>query len=180
VDLPFESFRIFGFIDDYGVATCRPGHENQEGFMHDIQRAYYSGYLRAHGMKAQVVFLPNGMVGSVFVASLRHNDNGMLNMSGLNAYLISLFGRDYRLPPFDFLPALYGDGIIQVLETIVPRYRGPVETSADGITRREVLDTFEARMNLRMSGCRQSVEHCFSQHKNLFRVFTCPLSRRRN
>jgi hypothetical protein len=159
-DLPFEEFRVFGFIDDYGVRCLRPGDEatRVHGFTDDIQRAYYSGYLRDHGMKAQVVFLPNGMVGSVFVASIRHNDNGVLNMSGLNAYLVSLLHR-LAIPPSNFLPALYGDGIFQVLETLIPRYRG-------------TLTLRQRRMNLRMSGLRQSVEHCFAHHKNIFRLFS--------
>jgi hypothetical protein len=46
------------------------------------------------------------MVGTVFVASLRHNDNGLVNMSGLNDYLYNLF-RDRNLElPNGLMPAI--------------------------------------------------------------------------
>jgi hypothetical protein len=43
------------------------------------------------GFKVLLIVLPNGMIGTVFIASLRHNDNGLVNMSGLNEYLYNLF-----------------------------------------------------------------------------------------
>jgi hypothetical protein len=89
---PFAGWRVFGFIDDKGIKTTRPGvHVRREqGITADIQRAFYSGYFAAHGLKVQVVQLPNGMIRSVFVASLCNSDSGMLNLSGLNLYLTSL------------------------------------------------------------------------------------------
>lgn len=41
--IAFESFRPFGFVDDFGVATARPGDSptRRFGFIQDIQRAYY-------------------------------------------------------------------------------------------------------------------------------------------
>ena len=91
-------------------------------FEQDIQRAFYSGYLRRHGLKAQVVYLPIGIVGSVYIIELRQNDNGVQNMSGLNNYLLNLvrgifFG--------GLLPCLYCDGIFRVLVTILPRFSNP-------------------------------------------------------
>ena len=62
------------------------------------------------------------MFGSVFVAALRHNDNGILNMSGLNSYLCRLWDGMQIPPSFRYLPALYGDGIFQLLSAIIPRY----------------------------------------------------------
>ena len=43
LDIVFALFRIFGFIDDTGIPTCRPGVEPTmvQQWMHDIQRAYY-------------------------------------------------------------------------------------------------------------------------------------------
>lgn len=39
----FELFRLFGFIDDFGVPTAQPGDSpmRQFGFIQDIQRAFY-------------------------------------------------------------------------------------------------------------------------------------------
>lgn len=119
-----------------------------------------SAYFRAHGLKAQVVFLPNGMIGSVYIASMRHNDNGMLNMSNLANYLSRLLA-PFALPPnFTFLPALYADGIFAVLSTIIPRYRNPNRN--------------ERRINMRMSGMRQIIEHAFADHRAMFGLFRNP------
>lgn len=120
----------------------------------------YSAYFRAHGLKAQVVFLPNGMIGSIFIASLRHNDNGILNMSNLANYLSELLSA-FALPPSGrFLPALYADGIFANLSTIIPRYRN--------------ADLDQRRINMRMSAMRQIIEHCLADHRNMFRLFTRP------
>jgi len=40
----FETFRIFGFLDDFGMPTARPGDmaRRRRGFSDDIQRAFFS------------------------------------------------------------------------------------------------------------------------------------------
>ena len=62
-------------------------HAAQRAGAHDIQRAFYSGYMRAHGLKYQTLILPNGMLGSVWGSAISHNDIGVLNMSGLETHL---------------------------------------------------------------------------------------------
>ena len=59
-------------------------------FAHDIQRALYSGHLRKHGLKTHIVYLPIGIIGSVFITEIRQNDNGAQNTSGLNNYRVQL------------------------------------------------------------------------------------------
>ena len=88
MDLVFDTFRIFGFIDDFGMPTLRPGDAptRRLGFRHDIQMAYYSGYFKEQGLKAQAVFLPNGMYRRVYIDLLAQNNKGMLNKSGLDQY----------------------------------------------------------------------------------------------
>eukprot|EP00984_Skeletonema_dohrnii_P000484 scaffold165_cov106-Skeletonema_dohrnii-CCMP3373.AAC.9 len=155
----YDEFRIWGFMDDFGVPTATPGGSasRREGFTHDIQRPYYSGYFKDHGLKVQVVYLPIGIIGSVFVTELRQNDNGVQNMSGLNDYLLSLLhGRLIG----GLLPALYVDGIFATLATILPRYRSP---------------TPEQRiLNIRMASLRQIIEHVFGDHRTRFRIFWIP------
>ena len=55
----FNSFRPFGFLDDFASPTAQPGNSvsRRKGPDHDIQRAVYSGYLKRHVLKAQVVYL---------------------------------------------------------------------------------------------------------------------------
>jgi hypothetical protein len=86
VDMPMMDQRVAGFLDDMDDDYYRPGEEPRRrgDTSDDIQRAFYSGYFKSHGLKAQTVTFPDGMTGSVFVASKRINDNG-------NALLIISF-----------------------------------------------------------------------------------------
>jgi hypothetical protein len=155
----FESFRIFGILDDFAMPTARPGDSasRREGFVHDIQRAFYSGYLRRWGYKGQVVYMPIGIIGSVFITELRQNDNGVQNISGLNDYLVVLLA---GITIAGMLPALYCDGIFAVLACILPRFRLP--TAAEHL------------LNLRLASIREVIEHVFADHRNRFHLFGTP------
>ena len=50
----YDSFRVFGFLDDFALPTARPGNSanQREGFHENIQRAFYSGYFRKHGLNS--------------------------------------------------------------------------------------------------------------------------------
>lgn len=155
----FQTFRIFGFLDDFALPTARPGNEARRlyRFAHDIQRAFYSGYLRGHGLKAQVVYLPIGLIGSVFITELRQNDNGVQNLSGLNDYLVQLLTGIFINGLF---PCLFCDGIFVVLVTILPRFTNP---------------TPEKRLlNIRLASLRECIEHVFADHRNRFKLFEVP------
>ena len=162
--IPFASFRIFGFLDDTGFRTTTPGIGSRRvnGFHDDVQRSFYSGYFAGHGLKVQGLTLPNGMIGSCFIGSWRTSDAGLLNMSGLDAYLSSLFiENNMHLPAaMNQLPAVYGDGIFPQLNTIVARY---------GLGNQS-----EGRVNRRLASARQSIEHLFALHTNIFGLFSIP------
>ena len=66
------SFRPFAFVDDFAIPTARPATNasRRNQLQHDIQRAFYSGYLRRHGLKVQVVFLLIGVIGSILITEL--------------------------------------------------------------------------------------------------------------
>lgn len=155
----FDTFRPFGFLDDFAQPTARPGiaPTRLHNHAHDIQRAFYSGYLRSHGLKAQVVYLPIGIIGSVFVTEMRQNDNGVQNMSGLNNYLVNILA---GILIGGLLPALYCDGIFAVLACILPRY-----------TR---LTTARHLINMRLASLRECIEHIFADHRIRFRLFGAP------
>ena len=82
-----------------------------------IQKAFYSGYCKKHGIKFQVVVLPNGMIACVFGGSLCHNDIGMLNMSGLVDYLTEIL--DYVDPELGTMPGLYVVMSVELLTVIL-------------------------------------------------------------
>ena len=88
----FNTFSIFAILGDFSVPTAHTGDSARRvnSYSHDIQRTFYSGYLHAHRLKAQVVYLPIGLVGSVFITEIRQNDNGVQNISGLNDYVLML------------------------------------------------------------------------------------------
>jgi hypothetical protein len=102
------------------------------------------------------------MIGSIFIASLAQNDQGMVNLSGLSDYLVSLL-HDLHLDLAGvILPALYADGIFAVLPTIVPRYTG-------------ALTENERAWNKHMASVRVSIEHILGLHHNLYQLFHMPM-----
>jgi hypothetical protein len=119
--------RVFAFLASlmiFAMPTARPGSSATRihDYESDIQRAFYSGYLCYHGLKAQVVYLPIGVIGSVFLPELWQNNSGLLNMSGLNDYLVGLLSGNLV---GHLLPYLYCDGIFANLATILPWYTNP-------------------------------------------------------
>jgi hypothetical protein len=64
---PPGTFRVFAFIDNTMNATCRPGGGPARDGAHaprndpEIQRAWYNGWKKVHGLKWQTIDLPNGM-----------------------------------------------------------------------------------------------------------------------
>ena len=79
------NFRTFGFIDCMQLAMCQPGSGplNESDDRHEdrwrIQRAFFTSYGRMWGVKAQGVFLPNGILGNIFLTSIAQNDKGVIN-----------------------------------------------------------------------------------------------------
>jgi hypothetical protein len=73
-------FNVFGFIDNTLLAMCRPGGGGNEGenaprITQDIQRAWWTGWKKIHGLKWQSVILANGMDFEVWgPVSVRHPD----------------------------------------------------------------------------------------------------------
>ena len=132
------------------------------GFNDDIQRSFYSEYFAGYGIKLQAVSLPNEIIGSIFLGSWRVSDSGLLNLSGLNSYLSSLFHENQIIingtqPSY---PVLYHDGVFPTLPTILPRYSNPTVN--------------ERRINTRLANVRQNIEHIFGLHNNLFKLFKYP------
>ena len=104
-----------------------------------------------------MVYLPIGIIGSVFITELRQNDNGVQNMSGLNDYLLELFN---GISIDGLFPALYCDGIFAVMATILPRFTNP---------------TPELHLlNMQMATLWQCIEHVFGDHHARFKLFAVP------
>ncbi len=118
----------------------------------EIQREFYSKYFWAHGLKYLSVLLSNEMTAAVFGAILSTADNCLINMAGLNEYLLSFL----QVPPTDFYPSLYGDAIMQLTPVIQSYVQNPTE-------RQQIW-------NRRMASCRMSIELDNGLLFNLFHI----------
>jgi hypothetical protein len=155
----YDSFRVFGFLDNFSLPTAHPGDSatQREGFHESTQWAFYSGYFCKHGLNVQVVYLTIGLIGSIFITKIHQNDNGIFNMSGLNDYLCWLLSGHLIHGLF---PCLYCDGIFAIHLTILPRYVNPMPE--------------QLYMNLKFASEWQCIEHCFGDHLYCFKLFWVP------
>ena len=160
LEVPFDDFWPFSYIDNTNVKTCRPGagpvdDGRRRENAHDLQRAFYSTYIKANGLKGQCVCIPNGMWANVWGSSMRHNDKGVLNMSGLTDFLIDLFAANNMQLPGGAFPSMYADTIYENTLVVTRRIEDPANEMED-------------LLNLRMNACRQVIEHWFG---DLFQLF---------
>ena len=119
-----------------------------------IQRAFYSGYFRGHGLKYQHVLLPNGLFGSVWGTSQTYNDVGVANMSGLEDYLFAVLEEDEN----GNLPCALADGIFNESAVVMTTKL------------REGADEDERRLYRRLASVRQPIE---LQYGNFSTNFNC-------
>ena len=160
VDVPFDSFLCAMLVDDTSIRTARPGagpHGDYVGAprrlgAYFLQRAFYSGYFRGHGLKYQHVMLPNGLYGSVWGTSHTYNDVGVANMSGLEDYLFAVLDHDRN----GNLPCGLADGIFSESTVMMTT---KIRVGAD-------LD--ERRLYKRLASIRQPIE---LQYGNFFQKF---------
>ena len=71
------------------------------------------------------------MIGSAYIAALRHNDNGIMKMSGISDYLHKLIGH-VRLLGHRLCPSLYTDAIYALTPNVTPRMRMQLMTMIFG------------------------------------------------
>ena len=154
--IELQYFRVYGWIDCMMLVCCTPGSGpiDQEGNRrhdaYEIQRAFFTNYGHQWGMKNQGVFLPNGMLASIYTASIAQNDKGLVNISGIAEELERVM-QDWVLPN-NVLPAIYGDDIYDICTTIVKRLRN-----------------VDALFHDRMTKARIDIEHEFGLIANLFK-----------
>jgi hypothetical protein len=157
--LPGE-FPFFAFIDNTMNATCRPGGGPARDGIHaprnnpEIQRAWYNGWKKFHGLKWQTIDLPNGMnfkVDGPF--SCRDNDITTLNSSAILLKLQVLLEMNqlhfYRI---------YGDSAYIVID------EGPLSARHQNPNPRQVLE------NKAMSSCREVIEWDYGDIGRYFKL----------
>ena len=76
------------FVDCIILLSTRPGATSIGGSTSSManlfQQAVYTGYLKAHGYKYQILTLPNGMCGGLFGGSARNSDSFFARESDLS------------------------------------------------------------------------------------------------
>ena len=86
IDCSIDQIRrpLSGPNGDYEGASRKEGND-------ELQRAFYTGYKKYHGIKVETVLLPNGL-STLFgpVSARRHDINGVLQMSQLNEFLVAI------------------------------------------------------------------------------------------
>jgi hypothetical protein len=124
-----QDHRFFGFIDSKGHKTCRPGGSGaadtpeERDNLRVLQQAFYTHYGKMHGLRAQVVTLPNGMFGSVYVTTAAQNDRGVLNISGIQEGYQRAFDES-GIRVRGYYPALIGDDTYVHSQIVVRSYPG--------------------------------------------------------
>ena len=68
-------------------------------------------------METLAIYLPNGMIGSVYFCSIANNDKGAINLSGIES-AVKLSFQDYRVADGVTYPNVYGDEIFESSEVI--------------------------------------------------------------
>jgi len=144
-----------GFVDGVFRSFCRPGREGQRGA---FQRAFYSGYKKAHGIEFQGVVLPNGIVAEMngpWAGS--RNDKQIMEASGFATRLF-----DWVTENEEELFFIYGDRGYQLDDLIV------VPFCKVGAADHEV------RWNREMSKQRVAVEWAFGEIAETFAFCAFP------
>ena len=96
--LEFLPLDIIGFIDNSIDQTCVPCSDPRGDYLgaarkaeyDEMQRAFYTGYKKFHGIKYETILLPNGISTLFGPVSARHSDRGVLLMSAVNNFLTNL------------------------------------------------------------------------------------------
>jgi hypothetical protein len=88
----------------------------------------------------------------MFITKLRQNDSSVLNMSGLNDYLVSILSGNLV---GKLVPCLNCDSIFAYLAMILLRFTNPTPE--------------EWLLNLKLALQRQCIEHVLGDHQNRFK-----------
>lgn len=174
-------FAIFAFIDNTMVAMCRPGGPSTNGERADplMQRAWWTGWKKLHGMKWQTVTMANGMDFNVWgPASVRRNDLFTLAQSHILQNLknvqegkrlqFKIYG-DSAYFDEQYLATGGGIGMSAVRESIEWRYKD-LKTMWKYLDYRHVLKSRQQPI----SKMKKSLSNLFLLQRNLLLLIPIP------
>jgi hypothetical protein len=127
----FMPWDVFAFIDNSidHISTPFSGpHRDYEGAARraeyaDAQQAFYTGYIKAHGIKVETVFLPNGLCTLFGPVSAQRADAGVAAMSNLNAFLVLIQqGQFFSSTRTEVLFSAFGDCAFNLVHQCIQSY----------------------------------------------------------
>ena len=168
----FLPWDVFGFIDDSIDRICTPfsgprgdyeGAARKEEYA-DSQQAFFTGYIHAHGIKVETVFLPNGLCTLFGPVSARRADAGVLRMSNLNEFLVDVQrGRFATAAGDEVFYSAFGDLAfkhgMQCIQSYYHNFTGAAQ-----------LDGARMKCNASMRAVRVTIENSYAMVSNLFRI----------
>jgi len=168
----FMPWDVFGFIDDSIDCISTPfsgprgdysGAARKAEYA-DAQQAFYSGYVKDHGIKVETIIMPNGISTVFGPVSARRADAGVLAMGNLNEFLVELQrGRFITGAGDEVFFCAFGDSAYNLgLECIQSYYRE--------FNRGAGLDDARARCNAAMRSVRITIEKNYGMVSTLFRI----------
>jgi len=127
----FLPWDVFAFIDDSIDSICTPfsgPRSDNEGAARraeyaDSQQAFYTAYIKGHGIKVETVFMPNGICTLFGPVSARRADAGVTAMSNLNAFLVEIQRGQFFSPTgAEVLFTAFGDLAFNLSEQCIQSY----------------------------------------------------------
>ena len=152
--LPFT-----GPCGDYEGAARRAEYAN-------AQQAFYTGYIKAHGIKVETVFLPNGLCTLFGPVSARCANAGVAAMSNLNAFLVLIQQGQFFSPVgAEVLFSAFGGSAFNLGHQCIQSYYRAFAAGAQ-------LTDAQKRCNAAMRSTRIIVEKNYAMVSNLFCICT--------
>ena len=166
--LSFLPFDIAFFIDCSIYRICRPfsgpagdfiGAPRKERY-YNAQRAFYTQYIKGHGVKVETILMPNGISTVFGPVSCRPNDvGGVLQMSGLDNFLFNL-QRNKEHIYLGLGDGAYGAHYLRCIRTYFRAYGGAQ------------LTVHQRTCNDRMKTIRENIEHNYGEIFDMFQITT--------
>jgi hypothetical protein len=130
----------------------------------DVQQAFYTGYIKGHGIKVETVFLTNGISTLFGPVSAWQADAGIAAMSNLNAFLV-LIQRGQFFSPVgaEVLFNVFGDLAFNLGHQCIQPYYRTFAAAAQ-------LTDAQRRCNAAMRSAHITIEKNYAMVSNLFRI----------
>jgi hypothetical protein len=168
----FLPWDVFAFIDDSINRISTPfsgprgdyeGAARRAQFA-DVQQASYTGYIKEHGIKVEIVLLPNSISTLFGPVSARQADAGIAAMLNLNAFLVLIQRGQFFSPVgVEVLYTIFGGLVFNLGYQCIQLYYHTFVAAAQ-------LTDAQRRCNAAMRLARITIEKNYAMVSNLSRI----------